>query len=176
MWFSVTEWEVEVVFSHVNGESVELWKGRKTQKCNNATYRRTYKAATNEPPLFDILEVLKLVILVCIEFGNIKHQKNVKYSNDHACCLEKLLWRVSHYWYFKRLVIEMTVRWVISKNIHSDWFQPIWIMLESIMSVGLGMLDLIFLSLTTLQIKINSIDYIPLVTVGAPTFCLQDPY
>lgn len=44
------------------------------------------------------------------------------------------------------------------------------------MSVGLGMLDLIFLSLTTLQIKINSIDYIPLVTVGAPTFCLQDPY
>lgn len=43
---------------------------------------------------------------------------------------------------------------------------------ESIMSVGLGILDLIFLSLTTLKIKINSIVYIPLVKVGAPTFSL----
>lgn len=176
MWFSGTEWEVEVVLSHVNGEGAKLWSRGGDSEMQQCYIRKNIKAATKELPLFDILEVLKLVILVCIEFGNIKHQKNVKYSNNHACCLEKLLWRVPHYWYFKRLVIETTARWVISKNIHSDWFQPIWIMPESIISVGLGMLDLIFLSLTTLQIKINSIDYIPLVTVGAPTLCLQDPY
>ena len=40
------------------------------------------------------------------------------------------------------------------------------------MSVGLGILDLIFLLLTTLKIKINSIDYIPLVKVEASTFSL----
>lgn len=40
------------------------------------------------------------------------------------------------------------------------------------MSVGLGILDLIFLSLTTLKIKTDSIDYIPLVKVGPPTFSL----
>lgn len=41
---------------------------------------------------------------------------------------------------------------------------------ESIMSVELGILDLIFLSLTTLTIKINSIDHTPLVKMGAATF------
>jgi len=43
---------------------------------------------------------------------------------------------------------------------------------ESIMSIGLGILDLICLSLTTLKIKINSIDYRPPVKVGAATSVL----
>lgn len=44
------------------------------------------------------------------------------------------------------------------------------------MSIGLGILDLIFLLLTTSKIKINSVDYITLIKVGKATFSLHNPY